>query len=123
MSQLAQIVAFRRAVLPRCSRTSLGWTPDIFHDPFARQRILRCPCSEKNLKSLTHRNLSDLLSKSTAAAQPGPPKILYFFIAFCWFESPRAWGWGQAVKARIEDMLAEEATIDGLEHVECKVFK
>lgn len=28
-----------------------------------------------------------------------------------------------AVKARIEDMLAEEATIDGLEHVECKVFK
>ncbi|KAK9809891.1 hypothetical protein WJX72_001136 [[Myrmecia] bisecta] len=29
----------------------------------------------------------------------------------------------KAAKARIEDMLCEEAKIDGLEHVECKVFK
>ena len=29
----------------------------------------------------------------------------------------------QAQKARLEDMIAEEAKIDGLEHVECKVFK
>lgn len=28
-----------------------------------------------------------------------------------------------AQKKRLEDMLCEEATIDGLEHVECKVFK
>ncbi|KAK9834888.1 hypothetical protein WJX81_006700 [Elliptochloris bilobata] len=26
-------------------------------------------------------------------------------------------------KARVEDMIAEEATIDGLEHIECKIFK
>ncbi len=32
---------------------------------------------------------------------------------------PRA----QAQKARVEDMVAEEATIDGLEHIECKIFK
>jgi hypothetical protein len=29
----------------------------------------------------------------------------------------------QAQKARVEDMVAEEATIDGLEHIECKIFK
>ena len=29
----------------------------------------------------------------------------------------------QAQKKRIEDMIAEEATIDGLENVEVKVFK
>ena len=29
----------------------------------------------------------------------------------------------QEQKKRIEDMIAEEATIDGLENVECKVFK
>ena len=29
----------------------------------------------------------------------------------------------QKQKARVEDMLAEEATIDGLEHIECKIFK
>ena len=28
-----------------------------------------------------------------------------------------------AQKKRVEDMFAEEGTIDGLEHVECKVFK
>lgn len=28
-----------------------------------------------------------------------------------------------AAKKRVEDMFAEEATIDGLEHVECKIFK
>jgi len=33
------------------------------------------------------------------------------------------WPLDDATKARIGDMLAEEATIDGLEHVECKVFK
>ena len=26
-------------------------------------------------------------------------------------------------KKRVEDMFAEEATIDGLEHIECKIFK
>ena len=29
----------------------------------------------------------------------------------------------QAQKKRVEDMIAEEAKIDGLENVECKVFK
>ncbi|KAK9836681.1 hypothetical protein WJX74_005908 [Apatococcus lobatus] len=29
----------------------------------------------------------------------------------------------EAQKARLEDMISEEAKIDGLEHVECKVFK
>jgi hypothetical protein len=29
----------------------------------------------------------------------------------------------QAQKKRVEDMIAEEATIDGLENIECKVFK
>ena len=29
----------------------------------------------------------------------------------------------QTQKARVEDMIAEEATIDGLEHIECKIFK
>ena len=29
----------------------------------------------------------------------------------------------QKQKARVEDMVAEEATIDGLEHIECKIFK
>ncbi len=29
----------------------------------------------------------------------------------------------QEQKKRIEDMIAEEATIDGMENVECKVFK
>ena len=29
----------------------------------------------------------------------------------------------QEQKKRMEDMIAEEATIDGLENVECKVFK
>jgi hypothetical protein len=29
----------------------------------------------------------------------------------------------QSQKKRVEDMIAEEATIDGLENVECKVFK
>jgi hypothetical protein len=28
-----------------------------------------------------------------------------------------------AQKKRVEDMFAEEATIDGLEHIECKIFK
>jgi elongation factor 1-gamma len=32
------------------------------------------------------------------------------------------WPLDDKTKARIGDMLAEEATIDGLEHVECKVF-
>jgi hypothetical protein len=29
----------------------------------------------------------------------------------------------QAQKKRVEDMIAEEEKIDGLENVECKVFK
>ena len=29
----------------------------------------------------------------------------------------------QAQKKRVEDMIAEEATIDGLENIESKVFK
>lgn len=36
---------------------------------------------------------------------------------------PSAVGLVQKQKARLEDMIAEEAKIDGLEHVECKVFK
>lgn len=33
------------------------------------------------------------------------------------------WWIVQKQKARVEDMIAEEGTIDGLEHIECKIFK
>ena len=70
----------------------------------------RCPCDSGSRSAQSHGTFPDQNLPKTARLIEVPPQACFTIAA-------------QEQKKRIEDMIAEEATIDGMENVECKVFK